>query len=201
MKKDEEKKYLGTAKVISIMSTPAIVGTLLLMYTFYEFSATIEIFFKSLGAVFFFSVFLPILFTFYLMKKNKVKNFHMIEREERKMPFGFALVSSAVSLLAIKYLNANLELTRIVLTLYLMALGFVTITFLKYKISGHTFIFSSAIFILVSFLDLRFIYLLPLVIPIGWARVYLKEHTIGEVVGAVGYSIISFIIFSILINN
>lgn len=201
MKKDEKKKYLETAKVISIISTPAIVGTLLLIYTFYEFSESTEIFFKSLGAVFFFSVFLPVLFTFYLMQKNKVKNFHMIEREERKMPFGFALVASVVSLLAIKYLNSNLELTRMIMTLYLMALGFVTITFLKYKISGHTFIFSSAIFILVSFLDLRFIYLFPLVILIGWARVYLKEHSLGEVLGGVGYALISFIVFSILFSS
>lgn len=200
-KKIEDNDYHKFAKIISIISTPAITGSFLLIYMVYNFSPTLDIMFKTLLIVSFFSIILPVFFTVFLLRKDKIKNFHIRERKERAVPFAFALVSSAGSLLAIKYFATNSELIRMVLILYLMALGYVAITLLRFKISGHIFIFSSALLVLAFYTDLRFIYLFPLTILIGWSRVYLKEHTIGEVVGAVGYSIISFVIFSILINN
>lgn len=199
--KTEEQDYRKLAKTISFVFTPAITGSLLLVYMLYEFSPTIDAMIKTLLLVFLFSIILPVFFTYFLLKEGKIKNFHIKERKERAVPFAFALISSSVSLLAIKYFTTNPELTRMVLVLYLMALGYVAITLLRFKISGHIFIFTSAIIVITAFSDLRFIYLLPLAGVIGWARVALKEHTIGEVAGGFAYAIMSFIIFSLLINN
>ena len=199
--KKEGFDYNRFAKIISFAFTPAITGSFLLLYMVYTFSPTLEVMFKTLLIVSFFSIILPVCFTFFLLKNNKIKNFHIRERKERAVPFAFALLSSAGSLLAIKYFATNPELVRMVLILYLMALGYVAITLLRFKISGHIFIFSAAILVLSFYVDLRFIYLLPLSILIGWSRVYLKEHTLGEVIGAAVYSMISFMVFSLLINN
>ncbi len=189
------------ARYISIITTPAIVGSLMLFDTLHRFSPSTEIFLETLAIVFFFSIFLPVFFTLYLLKKERIGNFHIQERRERTVPFSFALVSSTGSLLAIKYLGASPEMTKMLLIFYLMSLGFVAITSWRYKISGHMFIFCSSIFLLISFVDMRYVYLLPLAVPIAWSRVYLREHTRGEILGAIGYSIISFFTFMLLINN
>lgn len=189
------------ARAISIASTPGITGGLFLAYALYALSPTAEIFLKSLFIVFFFSIFLPAVFTFYLLKKEKIGNFHIKERRERTIPFAFALISSTGSLLIIKYLGINHELIKMLIIFYLMALGFVAITSWRYKISGHIFIFFSSVLSLSFFLGREFAYLLLLAIPIAWARVYTKEHTWGEVLGAVGYSLVSFIFFTLLINT
>lgn len=201
MKKTEEKKYLEAAKMITTISTPAIVGGALLFYALYELSPNVEIFLKTFFSVLTLSIILPVLFIFYLMKKGKVGNFHLKEREDRALPFGFTLIAGTISLVLVRYFGNDPMLIRMFLTFFLMALGYSVITFLKYKISGHVFIFSSAIFILVSFIDLRFIYLLPLVIPIGWARVYQDDHTTKEVVGGFVYALISFLAFSVLFSR
>ncbi|MEK7447718.1 MAG: phosphatase PAP2 family protein [Patescibacteria group bacterium] len=196
-----EKKYSKLAKVITLVTTPAVVGGVLLFYAVYMFSPTTEIFYKTFLSVLFLSVVLPVAFIFLLMKKGKIGNFHMKEREDRILPFGFTLMSGTFSILVVRYLNNDPVLVRMFLVFFLMALGYSVITFLKFKISGHTFVFTSAMIILIIFLDLRFIFLLPLVFLIGWARVYLEEHTLGEVVGGAAYAITSFILFSLLINN
>lgn len=201
MKKPEEKKYSEAAKIITIISTPAIIGGGLLFYALYELSPSVEIFLKTFISVLVLSVILPVLFILLLMKKGKVSNFHLKEREERVLPFGFTLIAGTISLVLVRYFGNDPMLIRMFLTFFLMALGYSVITFLKYKISGHTFVFTSAILILVAFLDLRFIYLLPLVIPIGWARVYQDDHSTKEVVGGFIYALISFLAFSVLFSR
>jgi|GEM_PF-1474987 len=200
---EKKKKNQSTkvAETISFISTPAIVGTFFLVYALYNFSPDINSFFKSFLLVFTFSVGIPLFATFYLLKKQKIGNFHIKNRKERVVPFAIAMILSTLSLLIMKYLNENPELLRMMIILYLMALGYVAITFLKFKISGHVFILTSALIVLTAFLDLRFIYFVPLIAVVGWARVHLKEHSIGEIVGAFAYTIISFLAFSLLINN
>ncbi|MDO8507800.1 MAG: hypothetical protein Q7S53_04530 [bacterium] len=199
--KEVERQHSHLAKAITLITTPAIVGGIFLLYTLYTLSPTTEVFYKTFLSVLFLSVILPILFIFFLMKIGKVSNFHMKERKDRVLPFGFTLVSGVASLLVVKSLESDPMIIRMFLIFLIMALGYSVITFLKFKLSGHTFVFTSAILILVSYIDLRFIFLLPFVFAIAWARVYQKEHTIGEVAGGFAYAIVSFIIFSTLINN
>lgn len=201
MTNSTEKKYSRLAKAITLVTTPAIVGGVLLFYTLYILSPTTEIFYKTFLSVLFLSVILPVAFIFLLMKKGKIANFHMKEREDRVLPFGFTLISGTFSILVVRYLNNDPMIVRMFLIFFLMALGYSVITFLKFKISGHTFVFTSAMLLLVIFLDIRFIFLLPLVFLIGWSRVYLEEHTLGEVVSGAVYGVVSFVIFSLLINS
>jgi len=197
----EKRKFTWLAKAITFITTPALIGGLLLFYALYTVSPTTEIFYKTFSAVITFSIILPVLFIFFLIKKGHVSNFHMKERKDRVIPFGFTLLAGIISLLIVKHFETDPMLLRMFLTFFLMALGYSVITFLKYKISGHTFIFTSAILVLVFFLDLRFIYLLPLVLLIGWSRVYLKEHTLGEVAGGASYAVVSFVAFSLLFGS
>ncbi len=197
-KNSNKNIYAVFAHAITYVTSPAIVGGFLLFYTLYIFSPNERLFLETFGAIFFFSIILPVLFTFYLMRKEKVGNFHMKEREERTMPFAFAMIASAISLLAVKLLGVNHEFFRIVITFYLMGLGYVVINILRFKISGHIFVSTASLLILTFFVDVRFVFLAPLIILIGWSRGKLKEHSFGEVAGSLAYSLISFIIFSFL---
>ncbi len=196
--KSDKKIYTFLAHAVTYATTPAIVGGFLLFYTLYIFSPNEKLFLETFGAICFFSIIMPVLFTFYLMRKEKVGNFHMKEREERTIPFAFAMAVSAISLLAVKLLGTNHEFFRIVLTFYLMGLGYVIINILRFKLSGHIFVFTASLLILTFFVDVRFVFLAPLIILIGWSRGRLKEHTFGEVAGSLAYSLVSFIIFSFL---
>lgn len=129
-----EKKYSKLAKVITLVTTPAVVGGVLLFYAVYMFSPTTEIFYKTFLSVLFLSVVLPVAFIFLLMKKGKIGNFHMKEREDRILPFGFTLMSGTFSILVVRYLNNDPVLVRMFLVFFLMALGYSVITFLKFKI-------------------------------------------------------------------
>ncbi|RJO59968.1 hypothetical protein C4544_06375 [candidate division WS5 bacterium] len=198
--KTEKKRYLALAQTITLITTPAIVGSLTLFYTLYYFSPSLEIFYKTFFSVLVLSIIMPVLFIFFLMKKGHIGNFHMKERKDRVLPFGFTLISGIISLLIIKYLENDPELLKMFLIFFLMALGYSVITFLKFKPSGHVFVFASAVLALAFFIDTRFAYSLILIAPIGWARVYMKEHTLGEVAGAGIYALFSFWAFSMLIS-
>lgn len=198
MARNEQKIYTKTAKILTFIFSPVFMGSLFLFYSLWILSPSTEMFSKAFVAILFFSILLPVIFTIYLIKKEKIKNFHLKIRKERTLPFAFAMLTSTISLIIIKYLGVNPEFLRLVLTVYLMALGYVIINLLKFKISAHVFVFFSSVLVLTFFIDLRFVYLAPLVLPIGWARVQLDEHTVGEVAGGVAYSIFSFIIFSFL---
>lgn len=192
---------LSFARVLSVLTTPAIVGSLILLYALYSLSPSTEIFLKSFALVFVLSILIPIFFIFYLVKLKKIGNFHIKNRKERRLPFIFVLIMSALSLLAVKYMGVGQELLRMLLIFYLMGLGYTVITLLKTKISGHVFVFTAGILLLTSYIDLRFVFLLPLAGVIGWSRVHLEQHSLGEVAGGFAYAIISFFVFSLLINS
>lgn len=197
----KETKYLSFAKAVTFATTPAIIGAMILLYTLYIFSPSTEVFYKTFLSVALLSIVLPVLAIIYLVKKGHIGNFHMKDRDDRVLPFGLTLACGVISLLIIKHFQTNPMLIRMFLTFFLMALGYSVITFLKFKLSGHTFVFTSGILLLVFFHEPRFIYLLPLVLLIGWARTYLDEHTRKEVVGGFVYAIASFLVFSILISS
>lgn len=199
--KSGKKKRLALAKTITLITTPAIVGGLTLFYALYYFSPNLEVFYKTFFSVFLLSIIFPVLFIFFLMKKGHIGNFHMKEREDRVLPFGFILLSGIISLLIVRYFESNPELLKMFLIFFLMALGYSVITFLKFKPSGHVFVYVSAILALAFFIEINIIYFLILVVPIGWARVYTKEHTLGEIAGAGIYALVSFIFFSLFLGQ
>lgn len=107
-------------------------------------------------------------------------NWDVSSRPKRVRLLIFLLGFSAFIFLSIFVFHTP-ALTRFVFGLLLWLLGFFLIT-LKTKISGHM-----AVATLIVGWFWPIIFLLPL---IGWSRIVLKRHTVGEVIGGFLYTLL-----------
>lgn len=189
------------AKTITDISSPAVVGAIFLVYAFHQLSTSNEMFLKIIFTILALVIVAPVLFTFFLLKKGIISNFHLKIKKERLDPLLFAMVSGLAAVLCVRYLGGTGEINKIMIIFYVMALGFSFIT-LKYKISGHAFVFTSAVVMAATFLgESRFFFLLVLLFPIGWSRLYLKEHTLNEFLLGTGYALVSFSLLNIILSG
>lgn len=119
---------------------------------------------------------------------------------QRKLAFVTNLVGYSVALLWAVFTNVGKELLLICLT-YFLSVVFLTICNkgFHFRASGHASSFTGPLILLVYFLGWKVIIaVLIIAVLIVWASVYLKRHTIKELVGGILVNIIAFI-FSIII--
>lgn len=93
------------------------------------------------------------------------------------------------------FVFGSLELMKLSGLFFFWLLGFFLIT-LKTKISGHmavlTFLFGFSIL----WYGMAFAPLLLVLPLVGWSRLVLKRHTIGEVIGGTSYSFLFLLLFN-----
>lgn len=119
---------------------------------------------------------------------------------QRKLAFVTNLVGYSVALLWAVFTNVGKELLLICLT-YFLSVVLLTICNkgFHFRASGHASSFTGPLILLVYFLGWKVIIaVLIIAVLIVWASVYLKRHTIKELVGGILVNIIAFI-FSIII--
>lgn len=119
---------------------------------------------------------------------------------QRKLAFVTNLVGYSVALLWAVFTNVGQELLLICLT-YFLSVVLLTICNkgFHFRASGHASSFTGPLILLVYFLGWKVIIaVLIIAVLIVWASVYLKRHTIKELVGGILVNIIAFI-FSIII--
>lgn len=135
------------------------------------------------AAVFGFFVSLaPILLIVYMMRIGRITDLHMSSRQERYIPYIVSITTSGIVLLLISlfdgpdYLSCLTVLNIIVLIL----LGLVNTVWL---ISIHTASVSAAAFVIgLVFGWWAAAVFSPFLIMVCWARLYLRRHTLGQVV-------------------
>ncbi|MBU0618778.1 hypothetical protein KKD62_00925 [Patescibacteria group bacterium] len=133
-------------------------------------------FFLALG---FFDIFLPFVYFLVSLAKRKVSNWEWSVRQERLPIYVFTALCHFLGILAASWFG-KLEIMRLLISLYVLFLVFLTII-TRYKISTHTGVLSSLIFILVVFFGPWFWLGYLLVALVGWSRVSLKTHQVSEV--------------------
>lgn len=119
---------------------------------------------------------------------------------QRKLAFVTNLVGYSVALLWAVFTNVGKELLLICLT-YFLSVVLLTICNkgFHFRASGHASSFTGPLILLVYFLGWKVIIAVLIIdVLIVWASVYLKRHTIKELVGGILVNIIAFI-FSIII--
>lgn len=119
---------------------------------------------------------------------------------QRKLAFVTNLVGYSVALLWAVFTNVGKKLLLICLT-YFLSVVLLTICNkgFHFRASGHASSFTGPLILLVYFLGWKVIIaVLIIAVLIVWASVYLKRHTIKELVGGILVNIIAFI-FSIII--
>lgn len=139
---------------------------------------------KILGPLLtFLDVVLPIGFFFFLIKKGKITDIDITKRQERHLFYGFTTIILLISTL-LAYFLANYQ-SFVFSLLFLLIMLTLFLATLKWKISGHLIVSCAAIFIINYIFGWRFIWLFSLVPFIAFARLYLKKHTIYQVLAGI----------------
>jgi len=115
-----------------------------------------------------------------MVKKGKLKSVFSNPREQRHVLYVLGSVLVGAALIILVFIGAPDKLIAALFAGFVSSVLFMIVNFF-WKISVHT-AFASAFFsialVLYGYSALGFILLVPMM---AWARVYLKEHTVGQV--------------------
>lgn len=125
------------------------------------------------------NVIIPISYFFMDLAGRGISDIDVTKRRERYHLFGRLLVISAISVV-ISYFLGNQMFFVLQMIGLVLALTIFVITFF-YKISGHMILNASSAFILNFLFDWRLMWLFLIAPLVAFARIYLKKHTLMEV--------------------
>lgn len=135
--------------------------------------------------IFFTSIALPFSLTTYLIAKGK-SDIEWSDIAQRRRYLPPLAVFSSVSLAILTYLLTNQTIFHLSLVLIVIINSMVIIwSLFNFKISGHTVIATCTFLALNLFFHLKFLWLFILLIPIVWARLVLKMHTLAELIAGI----------------
>lgn len=180
----KQKETISTiaAEVISWAFFPPIVGTVFLVFLVFWYSSDLTQGLKWLVTFSPFLLFIPLIFFAVMLKLGYITDLDITDRKERPIFLFIFIASLAVASIVALLLDVPLKFFVYIFSGLIMVLLASIIT-LYWKISFHTAVATSVVTAVIVLGGAKFIPLLLLILPIGWARVVLKKHTFWQVVG------------------
>ncbi len=165
----------------NIVSPPVMFAVLGLVLALYELPFVPALAWSALYG--FFASLAPILFVLYLLRIGRVAELHMSNTGERHLPYLVAVLGSALVYVLISAFSGP-ELLRCLSLLNIITLLLLGVINTMWLISFHT----TAAMAMVTVMALVFgpgvgALLLPVVALVTAVRLYLKRHTVAQVVG------------------
>lgn len=148
-------------------------------------SIAMKIFHFSIALLF--STIIPFLYVYYLKKKGYLKTIDITERMQRLNPFAFSILSYFAGFFALFFFDASLHVQGLMFCYGSNTLLVMLVT-KWWKVSVHTTgIAGPLVALTFAFGPIVFPFYL-LVVIVGTARIYLKRHTVMQVLvgGAMG---------------
>lgn len=133
-----------------------------------------------LVAAILFSGVLPVSIIFVQRRSGIVTEMMVNERDERTKPFLGAISSYVLGTLALTYLEAPSSMVYL-MACYLVNSVFMMIVTLRYKISIHASGVAGPATFLVHQYGVRLWPFTLVLVVVGWARLQLRMHTVGQV--------------------
>lgn len=194
-----DKTLIRTAKVISAVFTPFSIPFLAFLVLFiFSYLRIMPLQYKLivLGVVYCFTILMPTLTIFIFRKINGFSPEELVERKRRYIPFILTITSYVFCLLMMHRLNIPWYMTGIILSALVVMIICVIVN-LKWKLSEHMAGAGAVISGLVAFSALFsynpvwWLCLFILVAGVlGTARIILRHHTLGEVMGGFAVGLI-----------
>ena len=131
----------------------------------------------------------PILVVVFMLRTGRIHDLHMSSTEDRRIPYTSSIVASAVALTLIALFDGPLLLLCLALfsLIVLAALAIITRFWL---ISIHAASVVAAMIISGLLFGIgAAVLLIPLVAAVSYVRLYLRRHTISQVLAGVGLGI------------
>jgi hypothetical protein len=144
---------------------------------------------------------LPLAMVLGLLKLDLIKDFYAQDRATRFIPFLWTTFFYLLGCLSLILVSAPAAVTALMACYFVNGLVLMVIT-LKWKISIHASGVTGPVTALIFLLGGVMMPLLLVVIPVAWARVELKAHTVMQVaVGAVLSSVLTWLQMGYYMHN
>ena len=165
--------------VTEVLQPPAVVTGLLLISPAAQpgFPATMA--YGALAALF--ACVIPLLVVIVLVRLGRVTDHHVSDRHQRAPVLVMALGSIFAGLAVLAGLGAPVSVVAMVLTV-VGGVAVIAAVSPFWKISGHAAAVSCAVVVTLLMLGQAWLPLLILVPVVGWSRVFLRAHTVPQVV-------------------
>lgn len=175
---------------ISAVLSPYAAAAVFIMIVVYSYAKDLNQFLPWMLTFFLFAIIVPGFYILWLLETKKIQDVHMARLEDRKLPFVVAAISSIIGAILLYFLHAArpVFVIAVIYAVNTLVIGFIT---QWWKISVHTGMFASIATISVIIFGTQFWWLYLLLIPLIWARVYRKRHTIWQAVA--GALLVSFL--------
>lgn len=186
----EHRAVAEFARALSTIFNPFLCATGLFVILAHAFAASTLHFWELSFAGILFYALAPVIAIFYLYLSGRISDFDMSVRAERSRAF---LVFVSIDLAAALVLSVD----RAPIALIAMAWGYtfaaaaIMVITRWWKISTHAFGITGpfvAMYMLFGLVPLPYVFIVPLVF---WARVYLRAHTVAQVLGGAALGVVS----------
>ncbi len=133
----------------------------------------------------------PILLVLYLLRTGRIRELHMSDRRERRLPYVASVVTAGLMLGLLLTLNGP-ELLRCLAIFNVLELAALAVINDFWLISIHATGITSTV--LLSWLVLGPITLIvtgPMLVAVVYVRLYLKRHTVAQLVAGAGLGVLT----------
>ncbi|MER6076951.1 hypothetical protein [Streptomyces sp. NPDC001833] len=127
-----------------------------------------------------FAAVIPVAYIKYGIRAGRWTDRHVGQRERRLHLIPVIMASVGIAVAAMVVLDAPVQMTALVVAM-LATLGAILPVTAFWKVSVHTAVAAGAIAILTVGVSGWWAAAFPLVVLIGWSRVALRDHTLGQV--------------------
>jgi len=164
------------ASVITLVFNPAVVAAFTFLILLYPQNIAAPL---LVGISLTFGTFVPLMMMYMFSKRGLISDFYVSEKEERAKPFAGAILSYLVGSLALLLVRAPTMITALMLCYAGNTLVMMLIT-LRWKISIHASGIAGPTTVLIYGLGTWASIFFALLVPVGWARIRLKAHTLTQ---------------------
>lgn len=193
----EHRAVVEFARTLSTIFNPFLCATALFIILSHVYSTSTPRFWElSFAGLFFFAI-APVLCVFYLYLSGRISDFDMSDRWERRRAFIAFVIVDFIAAVFLTLAHAPKPIVAMIWG-YLGATVVIMIITRWWKISTHAFGITgpfAAMVLLFGLAPLPYIAIVPLVF---WARVYLRAHTLAQVLAGAALAIIStYVVFKL----
>ncbi|MFN3134854.1 MAG: phosphatase PAP2 family protein [Candidatus Kryptonium sp.] len=179
-----------TAEFISIIFAPQIVSFISFLFISFYLEPSIKMKIISAFTTISFTSIFPTMFVYYLIYKGKIDHPFVPEREQRTIPYLFAVLSAFVGFLILLYFKSH-WLIMASQWCYFSNTFLILLINLRWKISAHSAGVSGPLSVLAWIFGYKVMPLFLLIPLVGWSRLYLRAHNFWQVVGGAVLGIVS----------
>ncbi|MFJ5957770.1 phosphatase PAP2 family protein [Paenarthrobacter sp. NPDC092416] len=172
--------WRSAARVLTeVFQPPAVVTILMLISPAIEPGFPGTMWFGVLGALF--VCVLPLAYVLVMVKLGRITDHHVSDRRQRTPLLLLALVSVVAGLFVLQALKGPASVSVMIIAL-IGGIAVLAIVSAFWKMSGHASAIAAAAVIVVMMFGPAWLPALLLVPAVGWSRVVLRAHTLGQVI-------------------